>query len=62
MLTPSLIGWLRLSRQRWQPVCQAESVDECWRLLLAVQVPKCVKCVERTVLVEGRKPQRYRDA
>jgi hypothetical protein len=47
------VGWLRQGRGPWEPVVQAETLEGCWRELLAVQGGQHT---ERSVLPVGADP------
>ena len=48
------VGWFK-GRAGWQPVVEAQSERECWKLVMSYKDPLSLNC-ERTVMRAGQKP------
>lgn len=49
------VGWFRPVEGVWEPVCSAETAQDCWRLLLQHK-PLAVQACEKVVKAKGEKP------
>jgi hypothetical protein len=50
------IGYLKIGRGQWFPVCSACTADLCYRLLLDHEPPARARFVSRQVLPRGLEP------